>query len=211
MNFIAYDAAYSLFPNATFLHRTCLTFGIIRNGVFREVVHAKYWDRGFRISAQPLPVAPKVAPSHSDPDTFIDQETGIRFGERFVGDEHVWRIRLDTRNLLNKDEAEKARLYSECLRNNGFNLLSRSIQHSGTFYRNPGSLFYTKDANHPVLFFKVISSTVLERNFVLPLRDYAEIQDFLGAQERLEAQFLVSLRIERQKGEEENMATNKRS
>jgi hypothetical protein len=185
MNFISWDAAYSMFPNATFLRHTCLTFGESNSPNVSDRIHAKYWRRGFKISAIGLPVHPKSPPSLSNPDKFIDRDAGIQFGERFVGDRNMWRIPLNTSGLLDRDEAAKARLYSDCLQANGFNLLTHNISPFSYTKRNPGSLYYKDGAQTPVIFFKVISSMTLETQFVLPVKDYTDIGEFLTKQERL--------------------------
>jgi len=203
MNFICWDAAYSMFPSATFLRHTCLTFGESYSSNVSDTIHAKYWRRGFKIPAIALPVHSKGPPDPSHPERFIDRDTGIQFGERFVGDRNMWRIPLNTSGLLDKDEAAKAQLYSDCLRANGFNLLTHNIPPSEDTQRNPGRLFYTDGAQTPVLFFKIISSMTLETQFILPIKNYVDLNGFLRKQEKLMWRFLTMAKRSKMEGEDE--------
>lgn len=202
MNFIAYDAAYSLFPNATFLNRTCLTFGERSGPLLRESIYFKYWKRGFKISAVPLPVVPLSPPHPSSPYNFVDKETKIHFGDRFISDKNVWRIPLNTDGILGNSEQAKAALYSECLRSNGFSLYN-GILHpddSRDLFRNPGHDFYDLDANFPIIYFNILGSVALETRFILPNMDFKELWGFVKAQEKMTWTFLMMLKAQRQRG-----------
>lgn len=209
MNFISWDAAYSMFPNATFLRHTCLTFGETNSPFVSDRIHAKYWRRGFKISAIALPVHSKSPPDPSRPDTFIDKDTGIQFGERFVGDRNMWKIPLNTSGLLDGGEAAKARLYSDCLHSNGFSLLTHNIPPSMDTQRNPGSLYYKEGAQTPVIFFKIISSMTLKTQFILPVKDYSNLAAFLKKQEKLMWSFL-RMKIDGKDEEPEEIEVDRR-
>ncbi|KAG0698143.1 hypothetical protein DFH29DRAFT_113876 [Suillus ampliporus] len=83
MNFIAFDAAYSLYPVATFEDRDTLSVWRARP-LHDLTVVIKYGERGFAWhSTLPAGISPQTSPFHP-------------FTDRTVGDQYTWRLPLDT-------------------------------------------------------------------------------------------------------------------
>ena len=83
MNFIAFDAAYSLYPQATFEHVINLA---LKNDKYRDQrCVAKYAKRGWRTIANCWPQDDEIA------------RLFCLNNERFVGDDSSWTMRLDTK------------------------------------------------------------------------------------------------------------------
>jgi hypothetical protein len=195
MNFIAYDRACSLFPNATFIRNQCLTFGdTMTSTAIRDKIYPKYWKRGFKISALPLPLRPASPINPAKPNDFIDQETRIQFGDRFIGDKLMWSIPLEPPPFSDEDDRAKATLYSEALDICGFSLSTRLInpsQYAGFYQDSQGQWPHKSDDQFPVIKFYLLCSVALENNYVLPNRYYPRTQTFLVSQQNLTYHFLA--------------------
>ncbi|KAG1731509.1 uncharacterized protein EDB91DRAFT_721997 [Suillus paluster] len=85
MNFIAFDAAYSLYPVATFEDKDTLSIWRARP-LHDLTVVIKYGERGFRW----LPTLPSTSTQTSPFHPFTD---------RTVGDQYTWRMSLDTEGV----------------------------------------------------------------------------------------------------------------
>jgi hypothetical protein len=174
MNFIAWDKAYCLFPAATFLTRDCLTFGDVRKDPKLPAIYAKYWARGFKISAVPTiaPTYPKVFP----------------FGYRWINDKHSWVIDLHTEEVLRVARAEGVHVAHHAIA--GFTLYSQALGEPWTagVKRNPDRCSYRSGA--PALYWEEIKSPVIRSSLVLPfLRSvdlFWNLKSWLSAQEEFE-------------------------
>ena len=89
MNIITYNAAYSLYPYATFPRREAL---VVNEESQSEEALAKYSARGWRILANPSPLIPFL----SMPDNPMYAPWWAINGRRWVRDHHSWVIQLDT-------------------------------------------------------------------------------------------------------------------
>lgn len=84
MNFVTWDRAYALYPDATFEHRR----GLLNCTKLRSITAAqKYLDRGYTIDG------------HLHGLTDNTQRGLYKSGLRWVGDTHCWVVRLDTVGL----------------------------------------------------------------------------------------------------------------
>lgn len=176
MNFIAWDKAYSLFPSATFLTRTCLTFGDFKTDSRLPVIYAKYWQRGFKISGVPLSMSALPRP--------------FRVGNRWIEDKNSWIIDLPVEDVIQaggRTEGEwniqsKPRFAGFTL---GHEAPGRKLWRETR--RNPDRYFHSK---LPVLYFNEIASPVLSTTLIVPLFPYSDrfmdIKKFLRSQERFE-------------------------
>ncbi|KAH7890359.1 hypothetical protein F5I97DRAFT_17360 [Phlebopus sp. FC_14] len=90
MNFIAFNAAYSLYPLATFEHRSSFAMSKTRNSITTDNAFAKYSQRGWHFYFAPRPR--DVAGRHCTP---------FMFGAtRWVGDNYTWTLPLDTTGIM---------------------------------------------------------------------------------------------------------------
>ena len=87
MNFISCDAAYSLYPKATFKSSTALICKDV-NDVRTESAIDKYRNRGWKI--------------YDDIYDLDYKRDYYAFQERWVGDRHCWTIPLDTTSITER-------------------------------------------------------------------------------------------------------------
>jgi len=80
MNVISSRAAYSLFPQATFVQHKSLN--IDTSGEGRELARLKYASRGWNMI------------SHVSPDDALNRRSDFRIGFRWIGDKRTWTIPL---------------------------------------------------------------------------------------------------------------------
>jgi hypothetical protein len=185
MNFIAWDKAYCLFPAATFLTRSCLTFGDVRKDPRLPGIYAKYWARGFKISA-----VPAIAPTY--PKVFV-------FGHRWIDDKHSWMINLHTEEVLRLATAMEADggghghghgAYRVGGAIAGFSLNMRAMGNDWPrgIKRNPDRCKYVPGA--PALYWEEVNSPVLTSALALPFgrgKDlFWHIKEWLSAREGFE-------------------------
>jgi hypothetical protein len=99
MNFIAYDAAYSLFPQPTFEKRETLVIGKNTSETNPTIASAlaKYRERGWRIRYI-LQSTDESAVYHPNTRSAQHDLYGIDVYRR-VGDASCWVLRLDTTNV----------------------------------------------------------------------------------------------------------------
>lgn len=173
MNFIAWDKAYCLFPAATLLSRSSLTFVDIRS----KEAYSKYIKRGFKMSALPLPMS-------SFPDEF-------KSGGRWINDSQSWVIDLQPDYLLVKAGIglKEAKTYA-ATENMGFTLLLKSPEgpFDSALKRNPAGTH----SNYPAIYIQHLLSSVLQNGLVLPLSyngHESDVKDpFFQIRRSLEAQ-----------------------
>jgi hypothetical protein len=163
MNFIAHDAAYALFPNATFLRRTCLTFGDgMEWSSNPRSIYDKYSSRGFNISS--IPAFRFTSPRSGIPS---DETKGIQFGDRFIGGKSSWIIPFDTAELAQTNDVNDGAYSLSTLRNNSFSLLpnipAKDSFREPSITRNPPS----HPSTVPIIIFKNVKSKSLGGNIVL--------------------------------------------
>jgi hypothetical protein len=178
MNFIAWDKAYCLFPAATFLTRNCLTFGDVRKDPKLPAIYAKYWARGFKISAVPV-----IAPTY--PKVFV-------FGYRWINDKHSWVINLHTEEVLRAamaaDDGHWAYRTTRAIA--GFSLYTQALGDEWItgLKRNPDRCEHLSGA--PALCWEEINSPVLTSTLVLPFlrgKDlFWRLKKWLSVQEEFE-------------------------
>ncbi|KAG9020147.1 hypothetical protein FS842_007558, partial [Serendipita sp. 407] len=155
MNLITYDHAYSLFPRATFIKRTGVTFGNF--GRLESVTKAynKYVMRNFKISRDPLP------PSSRDPL--------LVYGDRWIGDCQSWTIALDTTGVTIPYWVKEANDYLglPLLACQGFSV--RNTQPRQPTVQNPAPKHYQN--GDVLLTFELVCCTILRLPLVLPISD----------------------------------------
>jgi hypothetical protein len=122
MNFITHDAAYSLFPNATFLRRTYLTFSIVMSdSTSPNPIRDKYAARGFKLSTSQPQSTPQAITENG---ASLDRDTRIQFGHRLIGDKSMWTIPLETTGLATTSTLSTPGWF----RSNGFSLEIRTLR-----------------------------------------------------------------------------------
>ncbi|KAG8772222.1 hypothetical protein FRB91_003552 [Serendipita sp. 411] len=155
MNLIAHDRAYSLFPRATFIKRTGVTFG--NSGRLESVTKAynKYMMRNFKISRDPLP------PSSRNPL--------LVYGDRWIGDRQSWTIALDTAGVTIPYWVKEANDYLglPLLACQGFSV--RNTQPRQPTVQNPAPKHYQN--GDVLLTFELVCCTILRLPLVLPISD----------------------------------------
>ncbi|KIM24573.1 hypothetical protein M408DRAFT_26868 [Serendipita vermifera MAFF 305830] len=175
MNFITWDRAYSLFPSATFLHRSCLTFGDVDKEPRLHDIYHKYWARGFRIPAQP----------------FLTTEIAklFKWGVRTIDDRHSWVIKLNTQELLaaiNQDDT--AFTPPPTHQTAGFTLLNRGgVWHGrGDLRRNPDHTKYRD--RQAAIYYRELYSPALKSALTLPYTDPQKTDPFFHIWSVVQAQ-----------------------
>lgn len=178
MNFITWDRAYSLFPSATFLHHSALTFGDAEKDPRLPTVYDKYWQRGFRVSASPF--------------ITTDLAKHFKWGGRRIDDEQSWVIELNTEELfaasdgLDRDES----IYQYTHMTAGFTLLNQDQNKylRSDVRRNPDRSSYME--SQAVILYRVVDSLTLRSALILPLvseeSSLWNIPHLINAQERFE-------------------------
>lgn len=101
MNFIAFDAAYSLYPVGTFEKRETLSVWRARP-LHDLTVEIKYSERGFAwISTLPAGTSPQNSPFYP-------------FTDRTVGDRYTWKLPLDTRGVALRSQMNPSSSVFQC-------------------------------------------------------------------------------------------------
>ncbi|KAG1865802.1 hypothetical protein DFJ58DRAFT_770327 [Suillus subalutaceus] len=165
MNFIAFDAAYSLYPVGTFEKRETLSVWRARP-LHDLTVVIKYGQRGFAwISTVPTGTSPQNSPFYP-------------FTDRTVGDCYTWKLPLDTRGVALRSQMNPSSSVFQCdpVIYNGWAL--ERVQHGmGTVYKTiQSSVFrYNYTTTNYKLNFKLwlfaieqgfLSRILLERNLL---------------------------------------------
>ncbi|KAG2342463.1 hypothetical protein BDR05DRAFT_346245 [Suillus weaverae] len=123
MNFIAFDAVYSLYPVGTFEKRDTLSVWRARP-LHDLTVVTKYGERGFAwISTLPAGTSPQNSPFHP-------------FTDRTVGDCYTWKLPLDTHGVVLRSQMNPSSSLFQCdpVIYNGWAL--ERVQHGmGTVYK----------------------------------------------------------------------------
>ncbi|KAG1808339.1 hypothetical protein EV424DRAFT_202534 [Suillus variegatus] len=122
MNFIAFDAAYSLYPVATFEKRDTLSVWRARP-LHDLTVVIKYGERGFAwISTLPAGTSPQNSAFYP-------------FTDRTVGDRYTWKLPLDTRGVALRPQMNPSSIFQcDPVIYNGWAL--ERVQHGmGTVYK----------------------------------------------------------------------------
>lgn len=123
MNFIAFDAAYSLYPVGTFEKRETLPVWRARP-LHDLTVVIKYGERGFAwVSTLPSGTSPQNPPFYP-------------FTDRTVGDRYTWKLPLDTRGVALRSQMNPSSSVFQCdpVIYNGWAL--ERVQHGmGTVYK----------------------------------------------------------------------------
>lgn len=133
MNFISFNAAYSLYPIATFEDRCALGMPKASLGGSTENALDKYVKRGWRIYFVPSPLI-SISP---------DKPPFVLHKERWVGDEHTWTVPLDTSGLTGRPATS---LSSEPFAwdpvvHNGWILTNRSENYRALYYSVQATVF----------------------------------------------------------------------
>lgn len=175
MNFITHDAAYSLFPNATFLQRECITFSEIPEKHSHLPVYAWHRRRGYKIPAFPLA---------------MDRSKSLwkHIGSRWPGDIRSWKLSFDVLNFRDNEAREKVALHSEYLRFSGFSVYDKvTVECSEEDLEgNPDPGTYLLGYRVPTILFRVISSKLIKSKLILPNNIFGHLINFLDSQPRLE-------------------------
>ncbi|KIM24572.1 hypothetical protein M408DRAFT_26867 [Serendipita vermifera MAFF 305830] len=156
MNFIAWDRAYSLFPSATFIHRSCLTFGDAAKEPRLPIIYHKYGERGFKISAEP----------------FLTRDLAqlFKWGVRRIDDKWSWKIKLDTEELIAAiGRLEGAYVPTSIHETVGFTLLNRGGVYRTDMEelrRNPDRTRYRD--RQAAIYYRELYSPVLKSALILP-------------------------------------------
>lgn len=165
MNFIAFDAAYSLYPMGTFEKRETLSVWRARP-LHDLTVEIKYGERGFAwLSTLSVGTSPQKPPFYA-------------FTDRTVGDRYTWKLPLDTRGVTLRSQMNPSSSVFQCdpVIYNGWAL--ERVQHGvGTVYKTiKSSVFrYNYSTTNYKLNFKLwlfaieqgfLSRTLLENNLL---------------------------------------------
>jgi hypothetical protein len=177
MNFITHDAAYALFPNATFLRRTCLVlWDGMKESSDPNCIYNKYSSRGFNVPTSQHTL------THSG--ICFDETTSIQFGDRFIRGKSSWIIPFDTAELVQPNDTNDGVYSSSAMRNYSFSLLPDELPHHSScdsyVTRNPPD----DPSDVPVILFKNVRSRSLGGNIVLSPKIYDEITGLAQERER---------------------------